>query len=72
MAQILLIKGKPETILTPKDFEFYLEQAMGSDSVEYYRNQIAELVSCLRNVADYVNDSDTSEWVEEVISTHGL
>ena len=41
MPQVLAMSsGKPETILSPKDFEYLVDKHMGLDSANYYQNQI--------------------------------
>jgi hypothetical protein len=63
--------GRPETILSPKDFEDLIDKHMGKDSANYYQNQIEQLSSCIRDLADYINDKDVLSDVEEVLKVHG-
>lgn len=39
---ISLNDGKVETLFNPQDFEYLLERYMGYDSVQYFRELIAE------------------------------
>lgn len=44
MPQMLtLSNGRPETILSPKDFEDLIDKHMGMDCANYYQNQIEQL-----------------------------
>lgn len=72
MPQMLTMSnGRPETILSPKDFEDLIDKHMGMDSANYYQNQIEQLSSCIRDLADYINDNDVLSDVEEVLKVHG-
>lgn len=43
MPQMLtLSNGRPETILSPKDFEDLIDKHMGMDCANYYQNQIEQ------------------------------
>ena len=49
MPQVLTMSnGRPETILSPKDFEDLIDKHMGMDSANYYQNQIEQLSECIR------------------------
>lgn len=72
MPQMLsLINGRPETILSPKDFEDLIDKYMGMDCANFYQNQIEQLSSCIRDLANYIDDSDTHKDVEEVLREYG-
>lgn len=72
MPQVLAMSnGKPETILSPKDFEDLIDTHMGLDSANYYQNQIEQLSECIRGLAQYINDKDVLAEVEEVLKVHG-
>lgn len=72
MPQMLTMSnGRPETILSPKDFEDLIDKHMGMDSANYYQNQIEQLSSCIRDLASYINDKYVLSDVEEVLKAHG-
>ena len=73
MPQVLALKpnDKPETIFSPRDFEELIDKHMGMDSAKYYRSQIEQLSECIRSLAQYVNDPDITEEVEEVLKVNG-
>ena len=72
MPQMLTMSnGKPETILSPKDFEDLVDKHMGLDSANYYQNQIEQLSQCIRDLANYVDDPLVQQDVEEVLKVHG-
>lgn len=71
MPQVLAMNnGRPETILSPKDFEDLVDKHMGLDSANYYQNQIEQLSECIRGLTDYINDKDIQAEVEEVLKVH--
>lgn len=52
MPQMLtLSNGRPETILSPKDFEDLIDKHMGMDCANYYQNQIEQLSELIRDLA---------------------
>ncbi|MDL2301826.1 hypothetical protein LJC58_05665 [Lachnospiraceae bacterium OttesenSCG-928-D06] len=72
MPQVLVMNdGRPETILSPKDFEDLVDKHMGLDSANYYQHQIEQLSECIRGLTDYINDKDILSEVEEVLKVHG-
>ena len=72
MSRVLTMsKGRPETILSPKDFEDLIDKNMGRDSANYYHNQIEQLTKCIRGLTDYIDDKDTLAEVMEVLKVHG-
>ena len=72
MSRVLTMSnGRPETILSPKDFEELIDKHMGLDSANYYQNQIEQLSECIRELTDYINDKDILAEVEEVLKVHG-
>ena len=72
MPQVLTMNnGRPETILSPKDFEDLVNKYMGVDCANYYQNQIEQLSECIKDLASYVDDKDITEEVEEVLKVHG-
>lgn len=51
MPQMLtLSNGRPETILSPKDFEDLIDKHMGMDCANYYQNQIEQLSELIRTL----------------------
>lgn len=51
MPQMLtLSNGRPETILSPKDFEDLIDKHMGMDCANYYQNQIEQLSELIRDL----------------------
>ena len=72
MPQMLtLSNGRPETILSPKDFEDLIDKHMGMDCANYYQNQIEQLSGCIRGLADYIDYKDVLTEIEEVLKVHG-
>lgn len=71
MPQVLMINRKPETILSPKDFEDLVDKYMGLESANYYQNQIEQLSSCIRDLANYIDDKYILSDVEEVLRING-
>lgn len=72
MPQVLTMNnGRPETILSPKDFEDLVDKHMGLDSANYYQNQIEQLSECIRGLTDYIGDKDVLTEIEEVLKVHG-
>lgn len=72
MPQMLTMSnGRPETILSPKDFEDLIDKHMGMDSANYYQNQIEQLSECIRELSSYIDDKHVSQDVEEVLRVHG-
>ena len=71
MPQVLTMSNnRPETILTPKDFEDLVDKYMGLDSANYYQNQIEQLSECIRELARYSDEVDR-EYVKEVLQKYG-
>lgn len=51
MPQMLtLSNGRPETILSLKDFEDLIDKHMGMDCANYYQNQIEQLSELIRDL----------------------
>lgn len=72
MPQMLTMSsGRPETILSPKDFEDLVDKYMGLDSANYYQNQIEQLSSRIRDLANYIDDPLVQMDVQEVLKAHG-
>lgn len=72
MPQVLTMSnGRPETILSPKDFEDLVDKYMGLDCANYYQSQIEQLSECIKALTSYVDDKDITEEVEEVLKVHG-
>lgn len=72
MSRVLTMSnGRPETILSPKDFEELIDKHMGLDSANYYQNQIEQLSECIRGLTDHINDKDILAEVKEVLQVHG-
>ena len=54
MPQMLtLSNGRPETILSPKDFEDLIDKHMGMDCANYYQNQIEQLSELIQDLDSY-------------------
>lgn len=68
---LTMSNGRPETILSPKDFEDMIDKYMGLDSANYYQNQIEQLSGCIRDLAAYIDDKDIKEEIEEVLKVNG-
>jgi len=52
---VIMVRGKPETLLSPRDFEYLLDRHMGPDSYEYFhrlRMEKRELEKELEQVRD--------------------
>lgn len=72
MPQMLtLSNGRPETILSPKDFEDLIDKHMDRDCANYYQNQIEQLSELIRDLDSYVDDKDVHSTVKEVLKEHG-
>lgn len=68
---LTMSNGRPETILSPKDFEDLIDKHMGLDCANYYQNQIEQLSECIRGLATYIDDKDITEEIEEVLKENG-
>lgn len=68
---LTMSNGRPEIILSPKDFEDLVDKYMGMDSANYYQNQIEQLSSCIRDLANYIDDKDIRSEIEEVLEVNG-
>jgi len=72
MPQVLTMSnGRPETLLSPKDFEDLVDKYMGLDSANYYQNQIEQLSECIRELNQYIDDPLVHSDVQEVLKAHG-
>ena len=72
MPQMLtLSNGRPETILSMKDFKDLIDKRMGMDCANYYQNQIEQLSELIRDLDSYVDDKDVHSTVKEVLKEHG-
>lgn len=72
MPQMLTMSnGRPEIILSPKDFEDLIDKYMGLDCANYYQNQIEQLSACIRDLAQYIDDKDIRSEIEEVLEANG-
>lgn len=62
MAEVLLIKDKPETIFEPRDFEYLLDKYLGYEASRYFRNLVEELQAAADETEAKVNtDLDSYE-----------
>lgn len=68
---LTMSNGRPETILSPKDFEDLIDKHMGLECANYYQNQIEQLSECIRGLATYIDDKDITEEIEEVLKENG-
>lgn len=72
MPRVLMMNnGRPETILSPKDFEDLIDKYMGMDCANYYQNQIEQLSSYIRDLVSYIDDKDIRSETEEVLKVNG-
>lgn len=72
MPRVLMMNnGRPETILSPKDFEDLIDKYMGMDCANYYQNQIEQLSSYIRDLVGYIDDKDIRSETEEVLKVNG-
>lgn len=72
MPRVLMMNnGRPETILSPKDFEDLIDKYMGMDCANYYQNQIEQLSSYIRDLVNYIDDKDIRAETEEVLKVNG-
>ena len=57
MPQMLTLNnGRPETILSSKDFEDLIDKHMGMDCANYYQKQIEQLSELIRDVHSTVKE----------------
>jgi hypothetical protein len=69
---LMMNNGRPETILSPKDFEDLIDKYMGLESANYYQNQIEQLTSLIKELAEgYADDKFYLREVEEVLKKYG-
>lgn len=68
---LTMSNGRPETILSSRDFEDLIDKYMGSESANHYREQIEQLSECIRELSSYINDSTIAEEIEEVLKING-
>lgn len=68
---LTMSSGRPETILSPRDFEDLIDKYMGSDCADHYHEQIEQLSECIRDLSNYINDSTITEEIEEVLKIYG-
>jgi len=71
MPKVLMVKDKPETLFSTRDFEKLIDKHMGFDCAKHYREQITELSDCIRDLTKYIDDKDICSEVEEVLEISG-
>lgn len=71
MPKVLMVKDKPETLFSTRDFEELIDKHMGFDCAKHYREQITELSDCIRDLTQYIDDKDIRSEVEEVLEISG-
>lgn len=71
MPKVLMVKDKPETLFSTRDFEELIDKHMGFDCARHYREQITELSDCIRDLTQYIDDKDIRSEVEEVLEISG-
>lgn len=71
MPKVICVNDKPETIFSTKDFAELIEKNMGYESRCHYTEQIKELSDTIRDLANYIDDSDICSEIEEVLSVNG-
>lgn len=58
MPQMLtLSNGRPETILSPKDFEDLIDKHMGMDCANYYQNHSFETLTVMWTIKTFTRPS---------------
>lgn len=68
---LTMSNGRPETILSPRDFEDLIDKYMGRDCANHYHEQIEQLSECIRDLTKFINDEAVSEEIEEVLEING-
>lgn len=68
---LTMSNGRPETILSSRDFEDLIDKYMGSECANHYHEQIEQLSECIRELSSYINDSAIAEEIEEVLKIDG-
>lgn len=68
---LTMSNGKPETILSPRDFEDLIDKHMGMDSANYYQEQIEALSECIRDCLKEFDDTVDRDGYEEVLKEFG-
>ena len=71
MPKVLMVKDKPETLFSTRDFEELIDKHMGFECAKHYREQITELSDCIRDLTKYIDDMDICSEVEEVLEISG-
>lgn len=71
MPKVLMVKDKPETLFSTRDFEELIDKHMGFECAKHYREQITELSDCIRDLTEYIDDKDICSEVEEVLEISG-
>lgn len=71
MPKVLMVKDKPETLFSTRDFEELIDKHMGLECAKHYREQITELSDCIRDLTKYIDDKDICSEVEEVLEISG-
>ena len=71
MPKVLMVKDKPETLFSTRDFEELIDKHMGFECAKHYREQITELSDCIRDLTKYIDDKDIYSEVEEVLEISG-
>jgi hypothetical protein len=71
MPKVLMVKDKPETLFSTRDFEELIDKHMGFECAKHYREQITELSDCIRDLTKYIDDKDICSEVEEVLEISG-
>lgn len=71
MPKVLMVKDKPETLFSTRDFEELIDKHMGYECARHYREQITELSECIRDLTNYIDDKDVCSAVEEVLKISG-
>ncbi len=71
MLKVLMVKDKPETLFSTRDFEELIDKHMGFECAKHYREQITELSDCIRDLTKYIDDKDICSEVEEVLEISG-
>jgi len=69
---LAMSNGRPETILSPKDFEDLIDKHMGMDCANFYQEQIEALSQGITDLLTYIDDKWVREDAEEVLKEYGF
>lgn len=64
MGMILTVNHRPETVLTPHDFEDLIDKYMGSESADLFREYVKELCQTIEGLTR-MEVKDDYGWLDE-------